>query len=412
MVDRPDTLPIIAIVAALCAAACGAKTGLDEPWRSTTGSSTEPPGCQWRRGPLQPLATDVEPIFAPTADNTAEAAVGTDDALFVWRTIGPSSSMGRRITYHAARVGFDGAQRGETVRIADVTANFGLAIIGPPEVVPVRGGFAMLTWLGPQGCRVSRWTSSALEHSAPFAPSLFCEDLASLDNGGLRVFVGPRPIGTVRVPTLRVTSFVDLAPRLEAGAMQRGADSIVARATLGDRDGVALSIDTTRSDSPLVALRVSSDGVRVGGATLLQPLGEQTLSLVAARVTEHGAIAYWSVAETNIVSVAQFSAQGSLIRVLTLPIEAPATPLRQLSVDATSTRLFAVWSFLDSSGVEVLSAQVFDRMGGARTRPINIATGVSTTTRIRATPEGALVLGTGQVLSNSRAFAATLRCER
>jgi hypothetical protein len=412
MVHRPHSHRVVPLVVALCASACGAKTGLDEPWLSTTDSPVEPPGCQWRRGPMQPLATDVEPVFAPLADYAVEAAVGADDALFLWRTIGPSAAMGRRIAYHAARVGFDGAQRGASVRIADVTTSFGVAIIGPPEVVPVRGGYAMLTWLGPQGCRVSRWTSSALEHSDPFAPSLFCEDLAAIDNGGLRVFVGPRPIGTMRGSMLRVTSFVDLAPGLEAGAIQRGVDSILARATLGDRTGVALSIDATRSDSPLVALRVASDGARVGGATLLQSLGDRGLSLTGARVTERGAIAYWSVAESNTVSVAQFSAQGSLIRVLTLPIEAPVSALRQLSVDATSTRLFVAWSHLDSSGVEVLSAQVFDRMGVARVRPIVIATGVSTTTRVRATPEGALVLGAGQVLSDRRAFATTLRCER
>lgn len=335
----------------------------------------------------------------------------------MWRSFEQPSSAERLLSWHLAMIGFDGVQRGATRHIAGrrMPAT-GLSIIDGPEIVRTSAGYALLLWQGALGCQTLRLDNDAnvLSESPLFAMRNFCEDLAPLSDGALRVYAGGRTVGTPRLPMIRVSSFVDIDASDVVSAERDPRSITLARATFSDRTGVALGLSD--DGESLIAARTDRDGARTASRTTLQAWPrDASIDFLRTHTERDRTIAHWvmsSAGGSAAAEYAEFSRGGSLVarRSLAFGTTRPIAP-QWVSVDASATRLFLLWTEGDSASGHRLFARVFDRAGAPLSPPILALTTLeSHRAFVRATPRGALLYGAGTAASFRRAFAATIEC--
>jgi hypothetical protein len=413
------THPCFLVALSAVAAACGAKTELDAP---TTASSPpipipEPPGCQWRVGRPSAIGTDVSEAHAPRVGHTSEGAVGDDGVRWLWRSFESLPGSARSLSWRVAHIGFDGAQRGPTRLVAERGVAIGaISIIDGPEIVRTSAGYAALLWQSSLGCKTVRLSNEGdlVDESPQFAASNFCEDLAALADGALRVYVGGRPVGSPRLPFIRVMPFVDIDANNVVSAPRDPRSRIIARATFSDRTGVELG--PSDDGDALIATATDRDGARTATRSTLQAWPrDATVDFVRMRADRDRAIAHWVIdarSGPSAAEYAEFSRGGALVarRSLAFGTLSPHRPL-WVSIDASATRLFLLWTESASSRERQLFARVFDRAGNALSPPLlALATADDHRAFVRATPRGALLYGAGAAANLRPAFAAPIEC--
>jgi hypothetical protein len=234
-------------------------------------------------------------------------------------------------------------------------------------------------------------------------PGGYCDDLAALDDGSLRVFAGARPVGGgARFPTLHVEEWREMAPDDSIGASQRGGRSVIARATFGDRTGIAL----VGESQGIFSRRVNARGGFEGEPALLEPIAaDASVVMASMRVIDDGALASW--VSTRGLTVVRFDRQRTARERWTLSLTQGATMLQSASADVREGLLFVSWTTTESKTF----AQVFDRTGNERSQRFMVAMGEPRSlAQIVSTPAGALVVGTTGDLGRWSAYALPLRC--
>lgn len=413
------THPCFLVALSGVAAACGAKTELDAPTTTTTPpiATPEPPGCQWRVGRPSPVGSDVSEAHAPRIGHLSEGAVGDDGVRWLWRSFESLPGGEHPISWRVAHIGFDGAQRGPTQLVAErrMIAG-GVSIIDGPEIVRTSAGYATVLWHGLLGCNTVRLSNEGniVDESPRFAPAMFCEDLASLADGALRVYVGGRPVGGSRLPFIRVSPFVDINADNVVSSPRDPRSITIARATFSDRTGVELG--PSDDGESLIATATDRDGARTATRSTLQAWPrDATVDFVRMRADRDRAIAHWVIDSRNGPSAAEyaeFSRGGSLVARRSLAFGTPSPHRPQwVSVDASATRLFLLWTESASGDEQRLFARVFDRAGSPLSPPIlTLSTPQIHRAFVRATPRGALLYGAGAAANLRPAFAAPIEC--
>jgi hypothetical protein len=377
----------------------------------------EPPGCQWRIGAPLPVGNDVSEAHAPRLGHISEGAVGDDGVRWLWRSFESLPGGERSISWSVAHIGFDGAQRGPTQLVAErrlITG--GISIVDGPEIVRTSAGYTALLWQGSLGCQTARLSNEGniVDESPSFALRNFCEDLAPLADGALRVYVGGRPVGGSRLPFIRVSSFVDIDANNVVSALRDPRSITIARATFADRTGVELG--PSDDGESLIATATDRDGARTATRSTLQAWPrDATVDFVRMRADRDRAIAHWVIGARNGPSAAEyaeFSRGGSLVARRSLAFGTPGPHRPQwVSIDASATRLFLLWTENSPSAERRLFARVFDRAGNPLSPPLlALATAEDHRAFVRATPRGALLYGAGAAANLRPAFAAPIEC--
>lgn len=390
-------------------AGCGARSELIVPGLDGGAASTNfPPGCQWQLGDRVRIAEDVERAVAPTPTVAAPPALASNHVLFAWNSLSliPGARTARYAT-HTLALAFNGQPLAPARAVFDSEEPHNLlGLLTNMSLVRTASGFALLTWRGGTGCSAVRVDDRGafVSITGAFSAGNYCDDLDSLDDGGLRVWVGGRPIGTGRFPTLHTVEWMDIARDGSLGPATRGAFDVIARATYGDRTGVALVTEPTQ----LTARMVNSAGRFEGDAIALQPLPNNApIEQSRMRVISDGALALWGAGPS--VNVARFDRRRALQERWALELGGGGATVASASADVRAGLLFVTWT----TSAHESFARVFDRSGTALSERLALRDGAALTrTQIVATPDGALVVGTSGDGSSWESFAAPLHCAR
>ncbi|MFO0558831.1 MAG: hypothetical protein U0269_12510 [Polyangiales bacterium] len=386
--------------------ACGARSELIVRSPDAGAITPFPPTCEWQLGERRPIATDVARPSATVGASSTTLGLASGHVLAAWNAAEVTS--GERVSLYrlfSLRLDFEGRQLGATQNVFSMTEpNNVLGLLTVPLLARTSSGFAMLALRGNSGCSAVRMdeAGSLLGVSPSFAPGGFCDDIAALDDGSLRVFAGARPVGTSRFPILHVEEWRDIAPDNSVGPSQRGGLTVIARATFGDRTGIAL----VGAATGVFARRVSASGAFEGEPTQLDPLAsDESVALSAMRVIDDGALAYW--VGPRGFNVVRFDRRRAVRERWTLSLVSGATLLQMVSADLRDGLLYVAWTTTERRSF----AQVFDRNGNERSPRFTVATSERRAlAHIVATPTGALIVGTTGDLGMFEPYAAALRC--